>query len=122
MKTRTTLALFCGVMSVGMLLTNVSSASAAGLPVKLYTDPNFSGQVMNLGVGGSQSFSAPSSHQNQISSLKVPNNATVTLIGVDERRQKTFGPGKHSFVGHFINDRTDRIVVTERCAPGASVC
>ena len=122
MKVQSTLALLCGVLSVGALVANTSSADASGLPVKLYTDANFSGRVINVDVGGAQSFSAPSSHRNQISSLKVPSNAEVTLIGVDEGVQKTFGPGVHRFVGHDINDRTDRITVTQICAPGASVC
>ena len=119
---QTLLALLCGTLSVGALLTSSASASASNLPVKFYTDASFSGRVIDFEVGGASKYKVPASHRNQISSLKVPNNATVTLIGVDEGRQQTFGPGTHRFVGHYINDRADEIVITERCAPGASVC
>lgn len=73
-----------------------------------YTDSRFRGQAIRLDKGGHDWGSIPN---DEISSLRVPENYTVALFK-DTRFQGEsiiFGPGDHPYVGDNFNDQTSSI-------------
>jgi hypothetical protein len=75
-----------------------------------YTDSRFRGQAIRLDKGGHDWGSIPN---DEISSLRVPENYTVALFK-DTRFQGEsiiFRPGDHPYVGDNFNDQTSSIKI-----------